>query len=178
MSFKLYRTLQKLKTIFFKIALLELKIFANKYLLWYNDKIESKHIKENKMSTDDMYNGPIFVAKEGYQVEVDWAEEGWDGDYDPADPQDEPLLRFWVSVNDTVISTGDFDYEIEDNEPDEQGYYAVRDSSYCTAVPANKDLAEQLANYLCTQIVGITNGADLRQECEMLSWTSPDKLTV
>lgn len=54
-------------------------------------------------------------------VKVEWVElgEGWNGDYDSDDPEDEELLRFDVYV---LI---DGEWEMKD------------DASYCTRFPAN-----------------------------------------
>jgi hypothetical protein len=60
--------------------------------------------------------GRLLVAG---RVKVEWSElgEGWDGDFDPSDPDDVELLRF------------DF-YALTAGE-----WVAVSDASYCTRVP-------------------------------------------
>ena len=73
-------------------------------------------------------------------VAVEWynADEGWNGDYDPDDPEDENLLRF------------DF-YGKKDDR-----WLAVLDASYCTRVPADtpESVLKQLLEIL------LEDGAD------------------
>ena len=61
-------------------------------------------------------------------IRVDWynAGEGYCGDYNPDNPEDENLLRFDVYVNET-----------KDGNPD--NWAEVEDASYCTLVPADTD---------------------------------------
>ncbi|MDE1821060.1 MAG: hypothetical protein KGJ23_08045 [Euryarchaeota archaeon] len=58
------------------------------------------------------------ISRDG-QVKVEWEEtgEGWQGDFDPDDPEDEELLRFYV-------------YRKVGRE-----WHPVEDGSYCTAMP-------------------------------------------
>ena len=58
---------------------------------------------------------------------ADWVNigEGYNGDYNPNNPQDENLLRFYVY------------YKTEDDRWED-----VEDGSYCTLVPADTDLVK------------------------------------
>ena len=61
------------------------------------------------------------------KVEWDYIGEGYNGEYDPSDPNDVQLLRFWVV----------------DEEGDD-----VPDCSYCTLLPADtaQDILDRYAN--------------------------------
>ena len=58
----------------------------------------------------------LRVSKGDVEVSFCFLNEGWEGDYDPTDPDDVPLLRFDVSKWDKNC-----------NE-----WSAVEDASYCT----------------------------------------------
>ena len=75
------------------------------------------------------------VSIQGEHVRVDWyrAGEGWWGDFNPEDPDDEELLRFDVYYRND---------EREDWEP-------VDDASYCTGNPVDTDI-ETLKGKLLT----------------------------
>jgi len=55
-------------------------------------------------------------------IKVEWVDlgEGWSGDYNPDDPEDESLLRFDVS---------EWDNEL--------GWIEISDASYCTQMPVD-----------------------------------------
>ena len=64
-------------------------------------------------------------------LRVDWynAGEGWWGDYNPGNPEDENLLRFDVYVRRGPQRQEDMD----------DGWQEVEDASYCTRIPVNCD---------------------------------------
>ena len=74
------------------------------------------------------------LSLQGEHVRVDWydAGEGWRGDYDPEDPDDEALLRFDVYFRET----------------EEEEWTEVDDASYCTSVPVSTDIQELKAKLL------------------------------
>ena len=92
------------------------------------------------------------------ELRVDWyqAGEGYYGDYNPENPEDDELLRFDV-------------YRKEDGE-----WIEVEDASYCTCVLANTDV-EKLV-YPLYVIFKEYKNADLdgsvKKLGEMLSWIS------
>lgn len=58
--------------------------------------------------------GEVMVIKNGVRVTLEWIGEGWFGDYNPNDKDDEPLMRFcvdrkvgrnWVPVDDASFCT-------------------------------------------------------------------------
>ena len=89
--------------------------------------------------------------------------EGWNGDYDPNDPDDEPLLRFYVDV-----------WDDEHNE-----YVPVSNGSYCTRLPAN--INTQDANSALVALMrelgdNAANGYSIKKSAERMSWISPNDL--
>ena len=94
-------------------------------------------------------------------VKIDWVnlDEGYDGDYDPENPDDVNLLRFDVSKFDT-----------RSNE-----WTEVEDGSYCTQVPANANhatLRHILTSFMNEIYDDVVNVGKAKRTCEMLSWTS------
>ena len=96
-------------------------------------------------------------------VKIDWVnlDEGYDGDYDPENPDDKNLLRFDVSR-----------FSDESNT-----WVEVDDGSYCTQVPADANHAtlrrilSSFMDYIYDDVVSVGKA---KRKCEMLSWTSPD----
>ena len=96
-------------------------------------------------------------------VKIDWVnlDEGYDGDYDPENPDDVNLLRFDVSKFDT-----------KSNE-----WTEVEDGSYCTQVPANANhatLRRILTSFMNEIYDDVFSVGKAKRKCEMLSHTSPD----
>ena len=73
------------------------------------------------------YEEELELVKDNVKVIWENIGEGWNGDYDEDDPDDENLLRFTVYVNDN------------------KEWIEVDDSSYCTRVSANTDNEELMA---------------------------------
>lgn len=95
------------------------------------------------------------VEKYGIVVELHHIDEGLNGDYDPNDSFDKPLLRFFV-------------FQRQDGELVE-----LDSCSYCTLLSDNlpDDLKRKAANYLLDRITHtISTGGSLKKECERLSW--------
>lgn len=90
------------------------------------------------------------------RVDIEWLGEGRDGDFDPADPNDVPLVRFTI-----------YDY---DREEDDQVY-----DTYCTQVPATMPLAmlESFACALARRLEGEESWKRLVQE-----WSWSDEKDV
>ena len=93
--------------------------------------------------------GPTFA------VTLQWLGEGNDGDYNPNDPEDEPLLRF------------DTDRRIDGGwEEVDAGRYCVHFRADITA-----EDAQLAAKYLLDRIE-IAGGSHPKRLCEQLSWTT------
>ncbi len=94
-------------------------------------------------------------------VKVEWVNlgEGWSGDYDEDDPDDQNLLRFDVSKR----------------GPDGE-WEEVPDASYCTRMPADTDthiLENALLHIMDTIYDDVSNHGKAKRLCESLSWISP-----
>jgi hypothetical protein len=94
-------------------------------------------------------------------VRIDWVNlgEGFDGDYDPENPDDVNLLRFDVYRNNGI------------------DWVEVDDGSYCTQVPANANhsslrlILTSFMDYIYDDIVSVGKS---KRKCEQLSWTDLD----
>ncbi len=102
-------------------------------------------------------------------LRVDWynAGEGWNGDYDPEDEEDDNLLRF-----DVYVKTDDPSWEHTG------GWEEVEDASYCTQVPADtapEVLKEKLMFIFKAYrdiIEDYLKGSSVKRLGEELSWIS------
>lgn len=107
----------------------------------------------------DIYDGSHH-RHEGrdFAVSVEWIGEGNDGDYDPMDSNDKPLLRF-----DAQRNVGIVDNEWED----------LDNGSYCTQVSlfSPKEVRTALPRYLA-QRLDVEGGAHPKRLMEKLSWTT------
>jgi hypothetical protein len=90
-------------------------------------------------------------------VRVSWVDldEGWNGYYDPDDPEDERLLRF-------------------DIDKFEDGLWSpVDDSSYCTrvSITTRKSKLYKLLNVIMEEVFDdIQSGISIKKKCKRLSW--------
>jgi len=90
-------------------------------------------------------------------IKVEWVElgEGFSGEYDPNNPDDMELLRFYVS-------------KCHENE-----WIDLSDASYCTLFPANteKELKKRGLQYIMNKIfIPASKGESIKKICEELSW--------
>lgn len=84
-------------------------------------------------------------------AELSFIGEGYNGEYDPSDPDDVPLLRFDL-------------YEMIDG-----AWEALDDCSYCTALPAT--VSEYVVGQALDHILNATEGVERpKKVCESLSW--------
>ena len=94
------------------------------------------------------------------KVVLEYIGEGGSGDYDPEDPNDEPLLRF------TVYERHGSDWDAAE---------AMQDASYCTNLPTSISDAE--AMQALDVIMRETEGKpSIKRICEQLSHLSPADL--
>ena len=105
-------------------------------------------------------------------IKAEWVRlgEGWNGDYDVSDPDDEELLRFDMSYKDK-----------------HGNWQEIPDASYCTRFPAQKSKQAQRAalQYILAQYCNAVNNhydADtapsLRGLGESLSWINEEDIPV
>jgi len=107
--------------------------------------------------------GPDYAIRG--DVKVAWIAlgEGWNGENDPGDPDDEELLRF------------DFFRRERDGDTGLYTWVAVEDASYCTQFPVKATDAQKQAGleYLLDEFYdGVSAGA----LCKQLSWIGLDWL--
>lgn len=98
------------------------------------------------------------ITRKNVHVELEWIGEGYNGDYQPTDPEDAPLLRFTVSKIHTV---NDNTY----HEP-------VDDASYCTCITTNADIYKlDFATRTIMDAVfdKVVKGESVKRICEELS---------
>jgi hypothetical protein len=79
----------------------------------------------------------VGVEEDKIKVEWDWCGEGNSGDYQPSDPEDQPLLRFTV-------------YKTQGAE-----WHEIDDSSYCTLIPITtpEEMLGKLARYILDKVI-------------------------
>lgn len=87
-----------------------------------------------------------------YRVEVTDIGEGYSGDYDESDPNDRPLVRFYVSKWNPEI--GDFEDLV--------------DASYCTLIHAEDTDGQQALLYRLIEM--IDTGQTTKRDWELASW--------
>ncbi len=101
-------------------------------------------------------DGLAVVSKDG-TVKVEWVNlgEGWAGDYNPNDSEDDNLLRFDVCV----LRDGD--------------WVDPGDASYCTQMPARE--SDEVLIQALKEIVGEVSGkiGHHKKILENLSWIGP-----
>jgi len=103
-------------------------------------------------------------------VRVSWVNlgEGWSGDYNEDDPDDENLLRF-----DVERRAGEDEFGVE--------WEAVDDASYCTAVRADTNPEalmlglRAIMGYVKDKVEGWVS---IKKECEWLSWMNTEELEL
>ena len=101
-------------------------------------------------------SGQTSLERDGFRVEWVSLGEGNFGDYNPADPEDQELLRFDVS------------------RQDENGQWEqIQDGSYCTLMPVDtsSEILRAALNYILVEIGG---GFNIKRRLEQLSWLSPE----
>lgn len=110
--------------------------------------------------------------------------EGRCGDYDPEDPDDEPLLRFDVQISEAASPLAEDPASVGVENPDDPdyGWYWVRDGSYCTQVNAENVTGAQMHRLLrriLSEVDGETHS--VRRQLEQASWltaSSADQRTT
>lgn len=79
--------------------------------------------------------------------------EGYDGDYNPEDPIDRPLLRCDIYKKDNIDET-------------------IRDGSFCTNIPENTDVSLLIKTMLDHLEELLSDGSSLSKSMSMYSWYS------
>lgn len=100
----------------------------------------------------------VLARKGNIIVELEDIGEGLDGNYNPEDPKDIPLLRFSV-------------YSIDELEE----WHEFGDASYCTQIPVDtpQEKLQDLANLILEEVYEpASSGYSIKKICERLSWLS------
>ncbi len=98
---------------------------------------------------------------DGVRVEIEDIGEGISGDYDENDPEDIPLVRFYISC----LVNGEWE-ELED-------------ASYCTQLPATLDenLLKVATDIILEEVKDrILEGHSIKKICERLSWIGEENV--
>lgn len=91
------------------------------------------------------------VEHKGKRVTWEWIGEGYEGDYNPDNPEDTPLLRFSC------------DQLVDGN------WEGMNDASYCTQLPISTP-RQYLARGAAILLEAIDTDASYKRELERLSW--------
>lgn len=105
----------------------------------------------------------MIKSEDNTAVKVEFCNlnEGLDGDYNDADPEDINLLRFDISVK----------------RDGNAGWSEVPDASYCTQMPAHSTftMLEKALDMIMDEIFdAVIHGNSIKKACERMSWISPD----
>jgi hypothetical protein len=109
------------------------------------------------------------------RVELEDIGEGWEGEYNPDNPDDEELVRFTVSK---IVPAGPTVAGAD--TPPSTEWEQIDDASYCTQIPVRSDPSVLLnAIFEIAQEVydDVAHGRSIKRTCERLSWLSPQALT-
>jgi hypothetical protein len=101
---------------------------------------------------------PDIVLK-SYPFKICWEfiGEGHEGDYNPDDPEDTPLLRF----------------SVDKWNPDTQEYEGIQDGSYCTRMPF--DTPKNILHRALVEIRdNLREDASNKRYLERMSWLCPE----
>ena len=105
----------------------------------------------------------LTIKDDRLMVELADIGEGTHGDYDPSDPDDMPLIRFYV-------------YERADDPDYEDGWRPVEDASRCTAIPldTSREKLEAIAKVIFGEFEDALpteeTGASIKAIADRLSW--------
>jgi len=99
----------------------------------------------------------VFSQDEKIRVVLTWLGEGIDGDYNPEDAEDVPLLRFDV-----------YTWSEEDS-----AWSCPEDSSYCTQLSAfaGEEICRKAIEHILCEVEN-RGGNSMKRVCEELSWIS------
>jgi len=120
----------------------------------------------SKYTEQDLVFSDLILERGDFRVTWEWIGEGWSGDYDEEDEQDDPLLRF--SVDQHIFPD-------EDSEENAESYWEqLDDASYCTRLPITTP-TKHLAIAAAQILEEVEDHPDnYKRELESLSWFEPD----
>jgi hypothetical protein len=103
------------------------------------------------MNKEDKWCGDISISQGMVKVTMEYIGEGYNGDYNPEDPKDEPLVRFSVDCEGMELC----------------------DASYCTEIPVSTSEEKVIgyARQILHEVKGpLESGHSIKRLCERLSW--------
>jgi hypothetical protein len=110
----------------------------------------------------------IQLIENKVKVTLSWIGEGTDGDYDPDNMEDAPLLRFDVFAHKSLKNPYAEDVG--------RVWCYMLDSSYCTYLHAfNKKTAKKAIKIIMSEVKDeVLAGHSIKRLCEGLSWMGTD----
>jgi hypothetical protein len=104
------------------------------------------------------------MIKEDIKVVWGFQDEGWHGDYDEDDPEDEPLLRFYT----------------EHWNKEKEEWEEVPKGSYCTqfADTASDVKKKEALEYLAQRLYDAYHDGTLKRTAQQLSWIGVDSYPI
>jgi hypothetical protein len=110
----------------------------------------------------------------------EWIGEGWSGDWQHDDPNDEPLLRFtvyYLTLAPIYDTTADY-YEATVQVGYTSHWEELDDASYCTMMPydTHSYALIKAANFILNEIDGAIDTRNYKRILEALSWMKPENL--
>lgn len=100
----------------------------------------------------------LLLVEDGVSVVLEDLDEGYAGEYNPDDPDDERLVRFTVGK----LGAGELD-----------------NASYCTGIPvdSSQELLAAFARLVMGQVKeSVLSGQSFKDTCERLTWETPDSV--
>lgn len=120
-----------------------------------------------KDAEDFSFKEMEVISKDGqFKAVWEWIGEGRSGDYNPADPNDFPILRFTCYIKD-----GEADLNAEDS------WTQIEDASFCTAMDARTPrplLKKALKNSILRELA--SSYPNHKKNMEWMSWISADEI--
>jgi hypothetical protein len=101
-------------------------------------------------------NGDAYFEFGEYRVEFTYIDEGYSGSFDPNDPDDRQLIRFYAQ------------------RKSEDGWEDIEDGSYCTLLDI--DTPYNLLEIFAKHIANASDNVSPKRALEWLTWTSREEL--
>lgn len=107
----------------------------------------------------------VELIQEPFKVILEYIGEGFNGDYDPKDPNDVPLVRFSCFIKNLR----------DDNNNINPDWQYIDDTSYCTLLPvySAKSTLYRAAGVIMENLISGYDDGTLKRKMESMSWLSP-----
>lgn len=124
------------------------------------------------VATGDHPEEQGYYQKDNVAVSLSFINEGFDGDYDPENPEDEPLLRFCVYVM-AKPEQAEEHWDRVSDYADENDRFAYTSShfGYCTFVPATitQEQKQKMMEHIWTEVSPHVYDGLMPSICDRLS---------